>query len=60
MTVFDFQTETAVILATASFRHLRPAFCRRTSEQILSDSLDFVIVRAVALMALFMSSVTPT
>ena len=43
MTVFDFQTETAVILATASFRHLRPAFCRRTSEQILSDSLDFVI-----------------
>ena len=60
MTVFDFQTETAVILATASFRHLRPAFCRRTSEQILSDSLDFVIVQAVALMALFMSSVTPT
>ena len=46
MAVFDFQAVTAVILATASFRHLRPAFCRRISERILSDSLDLVIVRA--------------
>ena len=58
MTVFDFQTVTAVKLVTASFRHLSPAFCKRTSEQILSDSLDFVIVRAVALMALFITAVS--
>ena len=38
MNVFAFQTVTAVVLATASFRHLRPDFCRRTSERILSDS----------------------
>jgi len=59
MNVFAFQTVTAVVIATASFRHLRPDFCRRTSERILSESFDFVIVRAVAFMALLMSSVTP-
>ena len=48
MNVFDFHTVTAVILATASFKHLRPAFCRRTSEWILSESLDFLKVRAGA------------
>ena len=40
MNVFAFQTVTAVILATGSFRHLRPVLCRRTSERILSDSFD--------------------
>ena len=47
MNVFAFQTVTAVVLATASFRHLRADFCRRASKRFLSDSFDFVMVRAV-------------
>ena len=39
MNVFAFDTVTAVILATTSFKHLRPAFCRRTSE-VLYMSFD--------------------
>ena len=59
MDCFDFQTVTAVIHATASLRHLRFAFSRVSSDQILSESLVLVIVRAVALMDLLISSVTP-
>ena len=55
----DFQTVTAVTEATASFRHFKLAFLRTSSDRILSESLDFVIVRAVAFMALLISSKTP-
>ena len=57
MDCFDFQTVTAVTEATASFRHLRLAFCKVTSERILSLSLVLVIALAVALMDLLISSV---
>ena len=60
MDCFDFQTVIAVIEATASLRHLRFAFLKTSSEQILSDNLVFVIVRAEDLMALFISSMTTT
>ena len=56
----DFQTVVAMIEATASLRHLRPAFLRTSSEQILSDSLVLVIVRAVDFMAKLISSVMQT
>ena len=59
MDCFDFQTVTAVTEATASFRHLRLAFCKVTSERILSLSLVLVIALAVALMDLLISSITP-
>ena len=55
MDCFDFQTVTAVTEATASFRHLRLAFCKVTSERILSLSLVLVIALAVALMDLLIS-----
>ena len=58
MACFDFQTVTATMDATASFRHLRFAFCSMTSERTLSEGLVFVMVRAVFLIALLMSSVT--
>ena len=44
--------------ATDSFKHLRLALLRISSEQILSEIFVFVIVRAAALMALLISSVT--
>ena len=47
-----------LIEATASFRHFRFALSRTTSERTLSDSFALVIVRAVALISLFISSVT--
>ena len=59
MVCFDFQTVMAIIEATASFRHLSLAFCKVTSERILSQSLVLVIDRAVDLMALLISSVIP-
>ena len=60
MVCLEFQTVTAVIDATASFRHFKLAFRKVSSERILSDSFVFVMVRAVALMALLISSVTLT
>ena len=55
---FDFQTKTAIAEAAASFKQRILAFVRITSECILSDSLVLVMVRAVALIALLISSVT--
>ena len=60
MDCLDFQTVTAIIDATASFRHFKLALCNMSSERILSESFVFAIVRAVALMALLISSVTHT
>ena len=57
ITCLDFQVRTAIVEAAASFKHRILAFERITSERILSESLVFVIVRAVALMALLISSV---
>ena len=54
---FDFKIKTAIAEAAASFRQRILALERITSERILSESLVFVMVRAVALMALFISSV---
>ena len=48
----------AIMEATDSFKHLRLALLRISSEQILSEIFVFVIVRAAALMALLISSVT--
>ena len=39
MVIFDFQTVSAVIEATASFRHLRFALCRSFSDGTFSESL---------------------
>ena len=57
MECLAFHTVVATIEATASFKHLRFALCRITSERTLSESLVFVMVRAVALMHLLISSV---
>ena len=54
-----FQTVMATTEATASFRHFRLAFLRISVDRILSESFDFVIVRAVDLIDLFISSKTP-
>ena len=55
---FDFQTVVAIVEATNSFRHLRLALCKTSSEFTLLLSLVLVIVRADYFMALFISSVT--
>ena len=52
-----FHTLTAVIEAKASFKHFKLALRRTSSEQTLSDNFDFAMVRAVALIALLISSV---
>ena len=57
MDCFDFQTVTAMIEATASLRHLRPAFRKTSTDWILSESLVLVMVRAEDFMALLISSV---
>ena len=59
MDCLAFHTVVAIIEPTDSFRHLRFAFLSTSSEWILSLSFVLVMVLAVALMALLMSSVTP-
>ena len=54
----DFQIKTAIAVAAASFRQRILALERITSDRILSDNLVLVMMRAVALMALLISSVT--
>ena len=55
---FAFQVRIAIADATASFRQQILAFVRTTSDRSLSESLVLVMERAVALMALLISSVT--
>ena len=57
MVFLAFHTVIATIEATASFKHLRLAFRRTSTEDTLSESLVRVMVRAVDLIALFISSV---
>ena len=59
MDCLHFQTVIDITEATASFKHFRLAFCKISSERILSESFVLVMVLAVALMALLISSVTP-
>ena len=59
MDCLDFHNVTAIIEATASFKHFSLAFQSTGSDGILSNSLVLVMVRATALMDLLMSSVTP-
>ena len=59
MVFFAFHTLKAIMEATDKFKHLRLAFCRTFSVQTLSESLVLVMVWAVALMALLISSVAP-
>ena len=57
MNCLDFHTVKAVTDATASFRHFKPALCKMTSERTFSESFVLVMVLAVALIALLISSV---
>ena len=57
MKCLDFQVKMAIDEAVISFRHLSPALVRILSEQILSESFVRVIVRAVDLIVLLISSV---
>ena len=57
MEFLAFQIMTAIMDATASFRHLRFAFCSRSSDRTLSEILVLVIVRADFFIALLISSV---
>ena len=59
MDSFDFHTVIAMIEATLSFKHFKFAFCNTSSDRILSESLVLVMDRAVALIALLISSVIP-
>ena len=58
MECLAFHTVHAIMEATASFRHLRLALRRTTSELTLSESLVLVMVRAVDFIHLLISSVT--
>ena len=57
MDCLAFHTVIAIMEATASFKHLRFALCRMSSERTLSESLVFITMRAVDLMHLLISSV---
>ena len=59
MDCFAFQTDTAVIEATASFKHFRFAFSRTISDHFLSHSLVLVMDLAIAFIDLLMSSDIP-
>ena len=58
MDCLAFHTVKAVTEATDSFRHFSLALCKISSERFLSESLVFVMVRAVALILLLICSVT--